>query len=265
MKFSYLVLIFICTVYLIGSCNDTIENKLEFRDYYAEGTADTNHLEKGVWKFFGLENHELCQLGSFTLGLRDGMWQYYFPIRDSIYWIPFNNNKLALRTNIPNFLILDFEDKGFISFKHQDTAKFLLLKIAYAKNVNFNPEDYNKLIRGEVIINSIQVKSDEYSLINTTCNKSYHFNRFKGVDTLHRPYELLTINTIIDSNLVEVTLRTEINNLNVGENVFYSVVTNLFIANSRFFDTNIDCEILLNKVVKRKRSFSFGCNKTRSN
>jgi hypothetical protein len=260
MKISNLIFILFILVYLIGSCRDASEGVLEFKDYYAEGTADTNHLEKGVWKFFNLDNHDLCEIGNFTFGLRDGLWQYYIPVRDSIFWSPFNNVNSTVRTNLPIFLISDYEDSNFVSFKHQDTSILLLLKIAYAKNVNFNPDNYNELIRREVAANSIKVNSEKYSLIKTTCNTTYNINRFNGVDTLHRNYELLTINGIIDSKLVEVTLRVGVQNIELGEIIFHSVVSNLFIDNSRFFDSNIDCEILRNKIVKRKKSISFGCN-----
>src|SRR5574343_1247220 len=253
----YLILLCFC---LIGSCDKT-ENKLEIRDYYAEGTADSNHLEKGLWKFYGLEKHNLCQEGYFLNGVRDGLWKYYFPFKDSIDWVQYYSKDSVIRTNIPVYLNTDTDEGKFIGFSHKDTTKFLLLKIAVAENAVYDVAEYNKAIFKEVKINSLKVSSNNYVTVNTTCNQVYHFNKFTGIDKENRNYTLLTINSgLSDSLLVEVTVRCKTDYILFGEETFYSIVNNLFIKGKRFFDGNIDCEIIRNKVVRSSRNFSFSCN-----
>jgi hypothetical protein len=89
-----------------------------------------------------------------------------------------------------------------------------------------------------------------------------HFNKFTGIDKENRNYTLLTINSVLsDSLLIEVTVRCKTDNIHLGEETFFSVMSNLFIKGNRFFDGNIDCEIIRNKVVRSNRSFSFSCNR----
>lgn len=246
---------------LVGSCKNT-EDKLEIRDYYAEGIADSNHLEKGKWKFYGLEKHNLCQEGNFLNGVRVGTWKYYFPFNDSIVWVPYYSKDSSIRTNIPTYLITDTDEGNFIAFKDKDTSKLLLLKIAFAKDMNFNVASYNSAILQEVKSNSLEVRSNSYTTVNTTCNQVYHFNKLSGIDKENRNYTLLTINRVSeDSLMIEVTVRYSTDNKYLGEEIFFSVMTNLFIGRSRFFDENIDCEIIRNKVIRSNRSFSFSCNR----
>lgn len=257
-------LIFLGSLCLIGSCNKT-EDKLEVRDYYAEGTADSNHLEKGLWKFYGLQKHELCQEGFFLNGVRVGLWNYYFPFRDSVIWAQYYSKDSLIRTNIPVYLKTDTDESNFVAFTHKDTSKFLLLKIAIAQNTVFNVADYNLAMLKEVKSNSLKVSSNSYIPVNTTCNRVYHFNKFTGIDKENRNYTLLTINSVLsDSLLIEVTVRCKTDNIHIGEETFFSVMSNLFIKGNRFFDGNIDCEIIRNKVVQNNRSFSFSCNRPKS-
>ncbi|MBN8668833.1 MAG: hypothetical protein J0M30_15155 [Chitinophagales bacterium] len=237
------------------------ENKLEIRDYYAEGTADSNHLEKGLWKFYGLENHNLCQEGFFLNGVRVGLWKYYFPFKDSIFWVQYYSKDSSIRTNVPVYLSTDTDEGKFVAFAHDDTSKLLLLKIGIAENIDFDLAEYHKAMLQEVKNNSLKVNSNSCALVNTTCDRVYHYNKFTGIDKNSMNYTLLTINSVLsDSLLIEVTVRYRSDNIHLGEETFFSVMSNLFIKGNRFFDENIDCEIIRNKVVRRKRSFLFGCN-----
>lgn len=256
-----LSLLYVFIFCLFGSCSNESSGKLEIRDYYAEGTADSNHLEKGVWKFYSLEKHKLCQEGGFFNGVRKGMWNYYFPFRDSIFWLPFFSKDSLIKTNIPSFLSVDVEEDSFIAFKDRNTSKLLLLKIGVASDTGFNSNTYNKVMLQEVINNSLKVKTHNYSEINTTCNRKYNFNKFSGIDKENRNYTLFTINSVLNNLLIEVTVRCNTEYLHIGEETFFSVISNLFIGRSRFFDENIDCEIIRNKIVSSKRTFSFGCNR----
>jgi hypothetical protein len=246
---------------LIWACNKNSKNKLEIRDYYAEGTVDSNHLEKGIWKFYGLENHNLCQEGVFLNGLRVGIWKYYSPFRDSIFWIQYLNKDTLIKTNIPSFLTIDTDESGFVAFKYKDASRLLLLKVAVAQNDNFDVSSYRKIMLQEVSNNSAKVKENSYAQINTTCNRTYHFNKFSGIDKDNKHYILLTINGILNGFLIELTVRCDTNSVITGEEVFFSVLSNLFIRETRFFDSNIDCEIIRNKVIRNNQTFSFGCNR----
>lgn len=238
---------------------------MEVRDYYAEGTADSIHLEKGIWKFYGLEKHELCQEGNFLNGVRVGSWKYYFPFKDSIVWVQYFNKDSLIRTNIPSYLKTDTDEGNFVAFTHKDTSKLLVLKIAIAQEAVFDVTNYNKAMLQEVKSNSLKVKSSVYVPVNTTCNQVYHFNKFTGIDREKRDYTLLTINSVLnDSFLVEITVRCKTDNIYLGEEIFFSVMSNLFIKGNRFFDGNIDCEIIRNKIVRSNRSFSFSCNRPQS-
>lgn len=261
MNYIYSILFLFSTVLTLCSCKGRHLKELEFKKYSADGIADSNHLEKGNWKFYTVDNHTLCQDGEFTQGLRKGYWNYYFPKKDSIFWVPYVSNKSLIRTNIPVFLSPYYEDDGFIAFKQKDTAKLLLLKIGFAKSINFNPENYNILVKKEVESNSVKVNSNQYGIVKTTCNSLYYFNKFEGIDLKQKSYVLYTINTILDSDLVEITLRTSSDGLDIGETIFYSVVSNLFVKNRRFLDPYIDCNIIGNRVTKTNWSLSFGCNR----
>jgi hypothetical protein len=256
-NFNFLYTIIFC---LIGSCLITTDRKLEIRDFYVEGVADSNHLEKGLWKFYDLEKQNLIQEGDFSNGVRIGMWNYYFPISDSIFWSLCYNKDSLIKTNIPSFLFVDFEEENFIAFRHKDSAKLLLLKIAVGNGSNFNSDMYNNIMRKEIIDNSLKVNTSNYSQIQTTCGRFFNFNKFSGIDKENRSYKLLTINSILKNLLIEVTVRCNSEYYDFGEEVFFSVMSNLFIGGNRFFDGNIDCEIIHNKLVRNKRTFSFGCN-----
>lgn len=260
-KLSFIL--FFLSFCIVVSCNKT-ENKLEIRDYYAEGTADSNHLENGLWKFYGVERNDLCQEGFFLNGIRVGLWKYYFPFKDSIVWVQYYSKDSSIRTNIPIYLSTDTDEGNFVAFTHDDASKLLLLKIGIAENKAFDVVDYHKAILQEVENNSLKVNSNSYALVNTTCNRVYHYSKFTGIDKNSRNYSLLTINSVLrDSLLIEVTVRCKSDNLHLGEEIFFSVMSNLFIKGNRFFDENIDCEIIRDKVIRNKRSFLFGCNSLR--
>jgi hypothetical protein len=257
-------ILIILSIYLIGSCNYKDTN-LEIRDFYAEGSVDSNHLENGMWRFYGLKNHELCQEGNFSNGIRVGFWRYYTPVRDSIYWIQYYSKDSLIETNIPNYMTIDSDEGDFVAFQHKDTSRLLLLKIGIAERSNFEVNEYNDKMLEEVKGNSIIVYERSYSEINTTCSRKYHFNKFTGKDKKNRNYILLTINSFLDKNLlVEVTVRCAKNDIRLGEETFFSVMSNMFIKGERFFDSNISCEILKNKVISSSRNFSLGCNRPKN-
>jgi hypothetical protein len=259
MKNSFVLLyVIIC---LVSSCTNGNDSKLEIREYYAEGVIDSNRLEKGAWKFYDSEKHDLCQEGQFVNGVRTGMWNYYSPFKSSLFWSPYYSTDSLFKTNIPDFFAIDTEDSNFIAFKHKDTSKLILLKIGVGFYANFNNDTYNKAMLQEVTENSLQVNDRAFTEIKTTCSKKYNFNKFSGIDKEHRNYTLLTINNISNNFLAEIVVRFDTTYRNIGEETFFSVMSNLFIGGNRFFDGNIDCEIIHNKVIKDKRTFSFGCNR----
>ena len=67
-----------------------------------EGSYTADSLEAGKWRVLN-SNSILLEEGSFTNGVRRGLWVYY-PEKDSVVWNEVNIKDMAMRTNIPDFV-----------------------------------------------------------------------------------------------------------------------------------------------------------------
>jgi hypothetical protein len=261
-----LIVFFLSNLILASACNTPNNNDLleEYQDFFQKGNFDSLNKEFGKWEFYSIEDKsKLEQTGYFKNGLRVGRWEYKNDKIGYIDWSSFINESQTLSTNVPTFLKMDVNEDSFIVFNNFDTLNFLKLKIAFSSYENFDILNYNKLIDNEVNNNSSKIIEKQFLQFKTTCDQVYNLNQFKGIDKSNNEYFLFTLNGVIQNILVEITVKSSNSMLPIAKEIFHSVVSNLFIKKYRFLDQNIKCEIIRNKVVKTKHSFSFGCNSSK--
>jgi hypothetical protein len=191
-------------------------------------------LEEGKWQIFDSSNN-LLEWGNYEHGIRTGDWHYSQMSDDSIIsWKKYQNDSLAMATNIPIFLDSLQEGSFFAKFSQVRESRVFNIVIAIHDIERSNLDVDSFYLLGE---REIAAKEWKYQLqrqeIETNEGK-YYFNLYNIDSSAKGPFEILNVYKLFDGKLVEITCSFDSINSRRARTIFVSVLSNLFLNSKRF-------------------------------
>ena len=226
--------ILLCFLILLFSCSD------EKSSNKSVGQLGKDSLETGFWQYYS-DKHELLEEGQFQNGIRSGTWKYFIPTADTINWWAYYNPGKSIVTNIPEFLEVTEESDSIVAFKHKNPLQLFTLAIGANYNSKSNSfENYKQAIFQDLKSRNVQI-TDSTSYILEGDKGKMLYTSVAATETNGRKFRLFNVSRQLEAvGFIEVTLRCDIQLDHKGRKVFFSVIPNLFIVNTRFIDTRED-------------------------
>jgi hypothetical protein len=195
-----------------------------------------NGLEEGEWRVYA-DSSVLLEKGVFKHGLRNGDWFYPLNLHDSVIrWKTFAKTSNQISFNIPEKLEVVEQDSFFVKFINLDSSKlFNLVVAASAVSPDFQVEQYYQNIEQEIMNHGMQFESDRQKIV-TQDDKVYFSNKYLMSSRNSDTTILFNFYTKLGNKLIEVNCRCSNKIEVVSKMIFFSVFTNLFIADSRIFN-----------------------------
>lgn len=241
MRKGVFVFLVIMNVFL-GGCNSRSENcgiknfHFQNRSYQTEGCL-VNDLEDGDWSFYD-DSKKLIEKGFFDKGIRTGKWHYPINKNDTVIeWKKYLKENLNLLFNIPIKLEVIEDSTEYIKFSNGDSSKLfnLVLSVHGLVQAQKSIDNYYLQAEEEIIRNEWKFNSKNDKIIAK--DATFYLNEYTIHITESNGFKVLNIYRLIQKDkLLEVSCRYDESTETTAKTIFYSVITNIFYDNKRFFN-----------------------------
>jgi hypothetical protein len=193
-------------------------------------------LEHGDWYYYDSLNR-LSESGRYDHGVREGAWHYSNQNTDSmIFWTVYRNDRLGLRTNIPNMLRLSIDSAFYVKFQAIDSNRYLNLVITVnnplAKEVKL--DSFYKRNEQEILDRGYNFTYSHNKLIS---KKKKYFSNWYSLSRNGDPkLEILTFYGYLGDQFIEVTCTYDPKEKAFASTIFTAVALNLFLETNRFIN-----------------------------
>jgi hypothetical protein len=236
-KFSFAFVILILITY---GCKQYDTNcSLQYVDFekkiYTVKGCLIDSVENGNWSIYD-PSGILSESGKYNKGVREGNWRYTNDKVDSIIsWQRYVNKRLKLLTNIPSGFDSIASTVNNIKLSSSDTIKKVDISITVGDlpTHSITMEKYYEKVEENILRPGWLYGFTRDSF--QTKNQKYYLNEYK-VDTLNgKGFKVLSAYGSLPNNkFIEITSTYNADKVIVARNIFFSILSNIFLDNTRF-------------------------------
>lgn len=234
----------ILLVFGLWGCNET-----KVKESYTNG-AVINRLEDGKWIYESKDNSgDTIKAGRYIKGLKTDKWNYYF--NDSLVvidWEIFKSDTLKLVLNYPSYFSKK-ETTRFPFFATIDRGEYFVIQYVPKDMGIGTPKEYLKEVYKTMLADDTE-RLTGYTIHGV--NFQQRGNTYQGeffVESQEAKYvNFICYVTDRNNKVVDITLKTLDENLEIKKAIFNDIVYSIFIDEKKLFyiDDYIDSNSLIN-------------------